>query len=88
MKIWDKIMEEKIRSRTSISENQFSFIPGKLTMEPLFCVKQLVKNYREKNKKLCLVFIDLEKGYDRVPREVLKWALMTKEVTETYINLI
>ena len=57
-------------------------------MEPLFCVRQLVEKYREKKKKLCMVFIDLEKAYDRVPREVLKWALMRKEVPKKYINLI
>jgi len=41
-------------------------MPGKSMMEPLFCVRQLVENYREKKKKLCMVFIDLEKAYDKV----------------------
>ena len=88
MKIWEKIIEKRIRCETSISGNQFGFMPGKSTMEPLFCVRQLVEKYREKKKKLCMVFIDLEKAYDRVPREVLKWALMRKEVPKAYINLI
>jgi len=47
-------------------------------MKPLFCVRQSVEIYREKNKKLCMVFIDLEKADDKVPREVLKWTLMRK----------
>jgi hypothetical protein len=38
----------------------------------------------EKKKKLWMVFIDLEKPYDRVSREVLKWALMRKEVLKMY----
>jgi len=88
MKIWEKIIEKRIRSETSISGNQFGFMPGKSTMEPLFCVRQLVEKYREKNKKLCMVFIDLEKAYDRVPREVLRWALMRKNVPKMYVNLI
>jgi len=87
-KIWETVIEKRIRSETTISENQFGFMPEKSTMEPLFCVIQVVQKYREKNKKLCMVFVDLEKGYDRVPREVMKWALMKKEVPKMYINLI
>jgi hypothetical protein len=57
-------------------------------MEPLFCIRQLVEKYREKNKKLCMVYIDLEKVYDRVARKALKWTLMRKEIPKIYINLI
>jgi len=43
-------------------------MPEKSTMGPLFCVRQLLEKYREKNKKLCMVFIDLENAYDSVKR--------------------
>jgi hypothetical protein len=32
-------------------------------MEPLFCIRQLIENYK---KKLCMVFIDLETVYNNV----------------------
>ncbi|CAH9108779.1 unnamed protein product [Cuscuta europaea] len=35
-----------------------------------------------------LVFIDLEKAYDRVPREVLWWALTRKGISRKYISII
>jgi len=35
-----------------------------------------------------MVFIDLEKVYDRVTIDVLRWALMKKSVPKMYINLI
>jgi hypothetical protein len=46
-------------------------MPKKSTMESLFCVRQLVEKFKENKTKLYLVFIDLEKAYDRVSREVL-----------------
>jgi hypothetical protein len=59
MKIWEKKFEKRIRSKTSISENQFGFMPVKSTIEPIFCIRQLVKK-----KKLCMVFINLKKVYE------------------------
>jgi len=66
IKIWKKIIDKRIRSEMSVTKNQFGFTPVKSTMEPLFCVRQLIEKYRGKKKKLCMVFIDLEKAYDRV----------------------
>lgn len=34
-----------------------------------------------------MVFIHLEKAYERVPREVLKWALMRIGIPKTNINV-
>jgi len=39
-------------------------MPVKLTMEPLFSVRQLVGKYKEKKKNLCMMFTDSKKVYD------------------------
>lgn len=39
----ENTIKKKMRSETLISENQFGFMPGKSTTEPLFYVRQLVK---------------------------------------------
>jgi len=33
------------------------------------------ENFRAKGKKFYFVFMDLEKAFDRVPVEVIRWAM-------------
>jgi hypothetical protein len=64
MKVWERIIERRLRAETSISEEQFGFMPGRSTTDALFALRQLLEKYGEKRKELHLVFIDLEKAYD------------------------
>jgi len=40
----------------------------------IFIVRQMQEKFRAKGKKLCFGFVDLEKAFDRVLREVIRWA--------------
>jgi len=54
------------------------FMPGKSTVDVIFAVRQLVEKYGIVGKDLFVAFIDLEKAFDRVPRDVIWWALRKK----------
>jgi hypothetical protein len=43
---------------------------------------------REQKKDLHMVFIDLKKAYDKVPRNIMWWALQKHKVSTKYIILI
>jgi hypothetical protein len=43
---------------------------------------------RKQKKDMYMVFIDLEKAYDKVPRNVMWWALQKHNVSTKYITLI
>ncbi|GJN13331.1 hypothetical protein PR202_gb00023 [Eleusine coracana subsp. coracana] len=88
MKLWERVIEHRLRRVTSVTQNQFGFMPGRSTMEAIFLMRQLMERYREQKKDLHMVFIDLEKAYDKVPRNVMWWALEKHKVPTKYITLI
>ena len=77
-----------LRQNVTISENQFGFMSGRSTIEAIHLLRQLIERFRERKRNLHMVFIDLEKAYDKVPREVLWWTLMKKGVPIKYIDII
>ena len=88
LKVWERVVEVRLRQTTSISEEQFGFMPGKSTTEPMFIVRQMMEKFRAKKKSLHMVFVDLEKAYDRVSRKVLWDVLEKREVTGGLIRVI
>ena len=64
MKIWEKIIDGQIRDETSIGAEQFGFMLGRSTMDAVFSLRIIMEKYREGQKRLHIVFIDLEKAYD------------------------
>ena len=51
-------------------------------------LKPTMERYREQKNDLHMVFIDLEKAYDKVPRNIMWWALEKHKVPTKYITLI
>ena len=46
------------------------------------------EKYGCKGKNLCFAFVDLEKAFDRVPREVTRWALRKAGVEEWLVKAV
>ena len=69
MKLWERVVERRLRSELTFSEQQYCFIPGKSTTDALFASRVLMEKYKEGQNELHCVFVDLEKAYDKVPRE-------------------
>ena len=71
MKVWERIIEARLGDRVEISKKQYGFMPGKGTTDAMFVLRMLMEKYREGQRQLHCVFVDLEKAYDRVPWEEL-----------------
>ena len=88
MKIWERVIDRRLREETTIGEEQFSFMPGRGTTDAIFAARQVIEKHREMQKELHLVFIDLEQAYDRVPRQDVWRCLREQVVPEKYGRLV
>ncbi|GJV94485.1 retrovirus-related pol polyprotein LINE-1 [Tanacetum coccineum] len=64
MKLWDRVIERRLRRETTVSENQ------------------------ERQRDLHFAFLDIEKAYDSVPRELIWKTLIEKGTPRKYIRVI
>ena len=71
MKVVERIFEHRSRQQIEVDNMQCRFMKCKGTTDAIFTVRQTQENFRVKGKKLYSGFVDLEKAFDRVPREVI-----------------
>jgi hypothetical protein len=88
IKLYEMIIEHRLRRVTNVTENQFEFMLERSTMDVIFLIRQLMKRCREQKKDLHMIFINLDKAYDKVPMNVMWWVLQKHKVSSKYITLI
>ncbi|KAK3559113.1 hypothetical protein QTP86_004101 [Hemibagrus guttatus] len=88
MKLWERVVEARLRKVVEICEQQYGFMPRKSTTDAIFALRILMEKYRDGQRELHCVFVDLEKAYDRVLREELWYCMRKSGVAEKYVRVV
>jgi len=71
IKVVESIFKNRIWQQVNVDDMQFGFMKGKGTSDAIVIVRQMQEKFRAKGKKLYFGFVDFEKAFDRVPREMI-----------------
>ena len=88
LNLLDRIIDQILRTIVELGNIQFGVRRCRSTMDPVFTITILQEKYKEKQKHLHMIFVDLEKPYDRVPRYLIWWAMRKRAIPEGYVKVI
>ena len=80
MKVWERVLYNMLIKIVKIDDCQFGFMHGRSTTEAIYIARQLQEKFGE--KRPYHVFVDLEKAFDKRPRNAIRWVLRRQNVPE------
>lgn len=89
-KIYERILEKRVRAKVEpkFREEQYGFRAGRSTIDLIFALRNLMESRWENQEHMYITFLDLEKAYDHLPRNIVWECLSRKNVSQGMINRI
>ena len=89
-KIFARILLNRLQAVAErvLPESQCGFRASRGTTDMIFCARQLQEKSREQQRPLFMVFYDLEKAFDCVPRDAMWSVLQRFGCPNNYISLV
>lgn len=70
-KVFDSVLNTKLKRYLKLHNNQFGFISGLSTDSTILCLKHTVKYYMDRNTPVYGCFLDLSRAFDMVSYDIL-----------------
>ncbi len=74
-KLYERILNNRIKNDTKISEAQAGGTPGNATVDHLMTLKSIIKHIRKRRKPAHIVFLDVQKAYDKAWLDAILYVL-------------
>jgi len=88
MKIFERVLNARLRRISTTTPNQCGFVQGSGTSDAIDAVRILLERHREKNLTVHAPFLDLEQTFDPVPHDLIWHALRSPGVPGTYVRWV
>uniref|UniRef100_A0A914X3M2 Reverse transcriptase domain-containing protein n=1 Tax=Plectus sambesii TaxID=2011161 RepID=A0A914X3M2_9BILA len=88
MKIFERIIDSRIRTIVQLSINQCGFVKRCGTIDAIHAARLLFERHSEKTKQLHTAFLDLDKAFDRVPHSLIWYSLRKRSVPEELVSWV
>ncbi|KAL5157576.1 Craniofacial development protein 2 [Glycine soja] len=72
MKLWERVIERRLRKETQVTENQFGFMPGRSTMEAIYLLRRVMEQYRMDQQDLHLILLTWRKRMIECQRDFVE----------------
>ncbi len=83
-----EVVEEIVLVEEIVPDSQCGFRKGRGCVDMIFCARQMVEKAREHNTSVYMLFVDLRKAYDSIPRQALRLILLKYGIPPRMVNII
>ena len=89
-KVFAKTLQKRLQTVAEdvLPDTQCGFRSGRGCIDMIYCARQLVEKAREHNTQIFMLFIDLRKAYDSIPRSPLWHVLEKYGIPPTLLSII
>ena len=79
-KVYERIIKERVKKQVAITKAQAGEISGCSTVDHLIVLKQTIQEIRNKGHTAYIIFLDVQKAYDKAWLDAILYALNTNGV--------